>query len=316
MDVLNRNPPKRQEGSAKKWKDVETYGFKVLDKYKDYKVYGSPNIEVACNSCNQISFRSSEYLYRNGFLCPKCNDNTMSYPERLFKSLLIYLNIEHEQEYIDKRLPNRRFDFKIGNTYYEINGEQHYVDKQSNFSSLSKVSRSDKEKIDFCDKNNIKLVFINASNTSYKRLMKNYKEALNIQKDIDKEEIFKIMSNINKDKYKSDMLIINDYKEGMKIKEIINKHEIGRKALSNLLNRYDIKRERVKRRVPVICLNNLREYDSVLEASKDIGFKNSGSVNGAINRNRGSAGKDSEGNKIYWISKEEFKKIVDSNENR
>src|SRR5699024_11452521 len=78
--------------------------------------------------------------------------------------------------------------------------------------------------------------------------------------------------------YEEENNIIKDYKKGHTIESILKKYDIRKGKLSNILERNGIKRERVKRKVEVVCINNLYVYDSAKEAALSVGLKNSGAL--------------------------------------
>ena len=305
---------RKRERSHLKWSNVKTIGYEVLSKNK--KVHSNERINVKCNNCDNIGERSSSYLYDRGYNCEFCNNVSMSYGERLFKSLLDYKNIEHEQEFIHPLLPHRRFDFKIGNTFYEINGEQHYNNTKEGFSSIEEVKKSDEEKERFCKDMNFNILFINASSGKYTDLINKYKDALEIYEDIDKGKILDIFHSYNKKVYEEENNIIKDYNNGYVIVDILKKYNIGKGRLSNILERNGVKRERVKRKVEVVCVNDLVVYNSAKEAALSVGLKNSGALYASFKDLKKSAGKDKDGNKLYWIKKEDlYNKYVDNDKN-
>ena len=312
--ILSCGCLKKQERSHLKWCDVKTTGYKILDKNK--KVNSNERIKVKCNNCDDVGERNSSYLYDRGYNCDSCNNVSMSYGERLFKSLLDYKNIKHEQEFIHPLLPNRRFDFKVGDTFYEINGEQHYTNTKEGFSSIEEVKKSDKEKEEFCKDMNFNILFINVSSGKYVDLINRYKEALGIIDDIDKEELLDIFHSYNKKVYEEESNMIKDYSNGCTIEDILKKYNIGKGKLSNVLERNGVKRERVKRKVEVVCINSLVVYDSAKEAALSVGLKNSGALYASFKDSSKSAGKDKKGNKLYWIKKEDLcNKYIDNNTN-
>ena len=305
---------KNRERNHLKWKDVKTIGYEVLSKNK--KVHSKERINIKCSNCGNIGERSSSYLYERGYNCDSCNNVSMSYGERLFKSLLDYKNIEHEQEFVHPLLPHRRFDFKIGDTFYEINGEQHYNKTKEGFSSIEEVKKSDKEKEEFCKIMKFNILSINVSSGKYTDLINRYKEALSISEDINKEELLNIFHSYNRKVYEEENNIIKDYKKGHTIESILKKYDIRKGKLSNILERNGIKRERVKRKVEVVCINSLVVYDSAKEAALSVGLKNSGALYASFKDSSKSAGKDKKGNKLYWIKKEDLcNKYVDNNTN-
>ena len=301
---------------ARQWNSIEPKTFIVLEDYLNTNIFSNDKVLVECRKCKNIGERGSRYLYDRGYNCDFCDNVSMSYGERLFKSLLDYKNIKHEQEFIHPLLPNRRFDFKVGNTFYEINGEQHYTNTKEGFSSIEEVKKSDKEKEKFCKDMNFNILFINVSSGKYTDLINKYKEALSISEDINKEELLNIFHSYNRKVYEEEGNMIKDYSNGCTIEDILKKYNIGKGKLSNVLERNGIKRERVKRKVEVVCINSLVVYDSAKEAALSVGLKNSGALYASFKDSSKSAGKDKKGNKLYWIKKEDLcNKYIDNNTN-
>src|SRR5699024_6968953 len=90
----------------------------------------------------------------------------------------------------------------VGDTFYEINGEQHYTNTKEGFSSIEEVKKSDKEKEEFCKNMDFDILFINVSSGKYTDLINRYKEALSISEDINKEELLNIFHSYNRKVYK------------------------------------------------------------------------------------------------------------------
>lgn len=289
-----------------KWEDLDTVGFYVCDNYTTNKVHSNKSVDVICKNCENSNTITSRYLYKNGLNCSHCNDLTMSYGERLFKSLLDYKGIEYEQEYTHKDLPNRRFDFKTGNLFIEINGKQHYSKVEDKWNNYEKTKESDEEKYRFCKSKRYDLVFIDASVSDYNTLMRKFKEVLKLEEKIDKNKILNIFYSYNKKEKELNQDIIDSYIKGVTLKNISETYDVSIKKINNILNMNGIKRNRVKKKVAVICLNNMKEYDSIKEASKDVGLKNSGSLYASLNDRNKTAGKNEKGEKLKWIRKEDM----------
>lgn len=97
--------------------------------------------------------------------------------ELKIREILNILKISYKTEYIFKNQPNRRYDFYLPeyNTCIEFHGKQHYTYVNSwhkNFEEFEKAKNRDQEKIDFCIKNNIKLIII--PYYDYDKLNENY----------------------------------------------------------------------------------------------------------------------------------------------
>src|SRR5699024_3769413 len=125
---------------------------------------------------------------------------------------------------------------------------------------------------------NFDILFINVSSGKYTDLINRYKEALGIIDDIDKDELLDIFHSYNRKVYEDESDIIKDYNKGYTIKDILKKYRIGRKKLSKVLEKNGIKKERDKRKIEEVCVNNLTVYDSAKEAALYVGLKNSGAI--------------------------------------
>lgn len=118
--------------------------------------------EFKCQPRNHTSY---------GRGCPKCAKCNMSNGEKRIKVILDNRNINYEtQKTFDgcKNISKLRFDFYLPeyNMAIEYNGEQHYKpiayfgDKESSLERYKYINNNDKIKIEFCLKNNIKLLVI------------------------------------------------------------------------------------------------------------------------------------------------------------
>jgi len=102
-----------------------------------------------------------------------------TFGEQVIMSLLQDNNVYYLTEYHVKDI-NRRFDFYLPNGLdglskpmaIEVNGLYHYSEGYTEDSKYRHMitATSDKEKIDFCNNNNIDLVFIDGSKSSYNHL--------------------------------------------------------------------------------------------------------------------------------------------------
>ena len=120
--------------------------------------------ECQCD-CGNICYVSTNHLQTGNTKSCGCLQGH-SVGELNIKKILESYNIKFKQEYIFKELPNRRFDFAIFNDnndlveLIEFDGEQHYIEAPFFKTPLQEQQNIDKEKTDFAEKKNIKLIRI------------------------------------------------------------------------------------------------------------------------------------------------------------
>ena len=136
-----------------------------------------------CSCGNQVKKRRDQLVESSGLACPKCL-HSISSGEILITSLLKELNINFipQKSFDTCRFPNTnalaRFDFYLPdfNIIIEFNGKQHYYSNDWLSDGLEKTQYRDNYKIQWCKKNNIKLIII--PYTEQKKLNKEYLEKL------------------------------------------------------------------------------------------------------------------------------------------
>lgn len=115
-----------------------------------------------CDCGNKTIVNSTNLIQKRTQSCGCVNT---SLGEANIENCLIQNNIKYKKQYIFSDLPNRKFDFAIfdcnGNLMelIEFDGPQHY-DPKYNWYSEEQAQR-DREKDNYCNKHNIKLLRIN-----------------------------------------------------------------------------------------------------------------------------------------------------------
>ncbi|MDN6182811.1 MAG: hypothetical protein L0I92_08695 [Staphylococcus equorum] len=126
-------------------------GYEIIDLYSEYKIAekdGSVRrrdwYKVKCTNCGMYSHKRTDHMMGNKVnKCPDCasrlkqlqNINAKrSYPERVFRSYLEYMDIPFEQEKSFPFSNKKRYDFyfELNNIPYlaEVHGIQHYEESK------------------------------------------------------------------------------------------------------------------------------------------------------------------------------------------
>src|SRR5699024_5024825 len=126
-------------------------------------------------------------------------------------------------------------------------GLQHFDTKSgfSNTESLSNIQKRDRIKKEYCDKNNIKLIYVDAKKSDYDYIISSIKktELINILDVFKTDKIKKILISVNKEhKYHIEKIISlvdsgYNYKE---VTDILNKegYDISRYTVSRKYNNF------------------------------------------------------------------------------
>jgi len=123
--------------------------------YEEAKLYthGSHSkIYPVCPNCGEVRDSSMEIntIYQKRSINCKCSDGR-SYPSKFVIALLDQLNMNYEEEFapewlVDQKGCKRRFDFRVGNTIIEVDGEWHYKDNHLSGQSIDAILAIDEWK--------------------------------------------------------------------------------------------------------------------------------------------------------------------------
>lgn len=280
--------------TPKNWLYNEKHILPFLKNKEDafnYTKASESEILWKCPFCNTEKVRKIGNVVRQGYNCHVCGD-TISTPEKIALCFLDYLGIEYEYQKVFSNISNRIFDFYIPSMRIaiEINGEQHY--KNNGFYNYHKTIESDRQKEAFCKNNNINLYFINCS-------------VVNVNKEIEKLSNIKEFRNFNIDViYIKELLgkrnnnsiykdISNLYSQGNSTDYIANLYGISKGKVNNILVRLGIDlRNSGREKKKVICLNNNMIFNSIADATKFAGLKNTINICHVCNGKQKTAGKD------------------------
>lgn len=268
----------------------------ILHRFRDEK--GKKSYKCKCVDCGNIRVTPEDYLINKGFVCNVCSDK-ISYPERIFSSVLKQLNIKYEYQKMfkwskgikfecDEKSKNRIYDFYIPSlsTIIEVNGELHYKEgRWSKSRPLAYVKENDKQKRILAQNNGVdKYIVINCMESNLEYIKNNILKC-ELKEMFDLSEIDWDECGI--DASTSLMKICSDlWNNGVKsAKEIAVETGLSKptvitylKKFSKLgLNDYNPNNEmkrgakatQNKNKKPIICLDNGIIFDSVVDCVKD-----------------------------------------------
>lgn len=254
-------------------------------------------LECVCPYCGTERKNTPVNLIKRGFRCNVC-DVKLSYPEKFMATLLRMNNIKFETQKRFKDCRNKSelpFDFYIPekNLIIETHGEQHYeYRKEARYCSKSTFI-NDKIKVKYCKDNGIQLIVVDCRQSEFYYIHNSIKNSPlsflleNINENILKTEI------IESHKYKNIKEIISDYKKGVSFLQLENKYNINRKTICSLMKKAGVYAPRGGSKnngKKVICLNNLKVYDTTTEAAHDVGLKRGSNISAVCNGYRKYSG--------------------------
>lgn len=254
-------------------------------------------LDCVCPYCGTERKNTPVNLIKRGFRCNIC-DVKISYPEKFMGTLLKMNNIKFETQKRFKDCKNKSelpFDFYIPekNLIIETHGEQHYEYRKEARYCNETTLINDKIKKEYCKANNIELVVIDCRESEFYFI---YNSVL-------KSKIGFLLETIDKNTFKHSIIenykitnikeIIKEYKQEVSILQISKKHDISRARVRSLLKRageYSPRGGNRNNGKKVICLNNLKIYDTTTEAAHAVGLKQGGNVAAVCRGERRYAG--------------------------
>lgn len=281
--------------------DITTTDPWMIDYLKDknmaYKTNYSSNkkIKMICVNCKTEKTTSPNKLSYYGFSCKYCGDG-FSYPEKFMSKVLKQLGVEFKTQLSKstfKWCDKYKYDFYIPslNIIIETHGGQHYRDNTSFKKSLKEVIENDKYKEKLAKDNGIEnYIIIDCRKSESDWIKESILESkLSMIFDLDtinwdgmddfiKEEslFINIKNDINNNEINIEE-ITKKYNisrsEYYRIKnKLINKSLI-KKPTKEEIEKYRLNMLRRKHNVKVICLNNDKVYNSIVEASNLLNIK-------------------------------------------
>lgn len=155
------------EEFIQKWPELNQRNFELLD---DIFLGRNNKYHIRCKNCGREDVKWGITLIDSIVCCKYC-DNGGSKNEQLISMLLDKKNINYIREYaVTYNEHNHRFDFYLPEkqAMIEYNGQQHYkpIDFFGGEKQFKLRQNRDKEKQQFCEENNLKLIIFNYEQTS------------------------------------------------------------------------------------------------------------------------------------------------------
>lgn len=155
----NKNKMKTHEQFQKEFEKTCDGEYELLSKYSGSHSY----IKIKHLKCgNTWEQKATNWI--SGYRCPKCR---ASHGEREIRKILKDKGIRFTEQKRFEKCKNKRalpFDFYLldYNVLIEYQGEQHFRDRETfgGKNSLKQIQKNDKIKLDFCNENNIDLMYI------------------------------------------------------------------------------------------------------------------------------------------------------------
>ena len=268
-----------------------------VEEAKRLAPYHNKPIRVLCPECKtEKKITPNALSTKEDIACKNC-PSYLSFPEKVFYQYLLLRDLYYDR-HVTLNDFNREFDFidKFGNIY-EVNGEQHYKQSKSTAweNAYKKSKTSDKEKIEYCNRKNINLTFIDCRKSNFNYIINSIQNTL--EDRLEEKEIEVIKYNVAQmDKNISAML--DKYKEGCTVKELSTRYSIKEGSVYSLLKKYGIKRKPVCRKIK--CINTGELFNTIAKASDTYNIDSS-SISKACRGRQIYAGKHPvTGEKLTW----------------
>lgn len=293
------------------------------DGYITSHACNSRKLWFICPTCNHEIYKHPSEVYYHGLACPRCSDG-YSYPEKFLFEILKQLNINFETQKTFKWSPSRYYDFYLNdyNTLIEVHGMNHYKEGFVTVGgkTFEEEKANDIYKKELANENKISKYIIIDCRYSKLEWCKNsvLNSELKTLLQFNENDINWMSVGINS--LKSRKIITCDlWNNGKSIPEIADELKVARNTIReylkecskyNLCN-YDpkIAREKSKERCSkkVICLNNLKVYNSLSDVKRELGLSTSGLAKCCKGETK-NCGKLPDGTKLYWKYYEDYLK--------
>ena len=304
------------------------------DGYK-YMQCSDYQVDWKCPECGEIiKNRKISEVNKRGLNCPRCSDK-LPYPEKFVFNVLQQLNIEFTYQLSRttfKWCKDYRYDFYIPSLsiVIEAHGLQHYREGFSRIKSNKKVRNLEEEKLndkikkELAIKNGIKednYIVIDCSKSELEWIKTStINSELNNLFDLNEIDWLKCH------KFACNSLVkiacdlwSNGIHSTVKIGKIM---KLSKNTLQKYLKQgtkigwcnYDpkeiIKNNSKQNIKQVICLNNMKVFNSIISASKFANLKSSSSITSCCQRKYKYAGKDPiTGKYLHWMYYEDYEKL-------
>lgn len=281
-------------------------GFQEASKHR-HKSEAKPLL--SCKNCRFEKQMSIYNFVNRGFVCPYCSGGVL-FPERFTTALLDELGFEYETQKMFEG-KNWRFDFYIPNLnlIIEVHGGQHF---NNAWSSIQDVVANDREKRLFIKNElclNYSAVDVSISEPYYAWSMLEQSALSDYMENMDYEKVIQRCNDSIVDKNYND--VIEDYKEGVSLCELVKKYDVPCSILKYRLRKTSIYKNThssdSSKQKQVICVTTGEEFGSIQEVVRQTGIGSS-HISRCCNRKAKSAGKTPDGRKRVWKYLEDYKR--------
>lgn len=176
-------PDKRNSAGAKR-PDLLKFFVNPEDAF-NIAPYSHKIVTLKCPDCENIKTSKMDTLTVLGFKCHYCIKSSISYPNRLIRSIFQQLSNEVdflEYEWRDTWTERQRYDVyfeKDGNKYcIELQGEQHYKRGWHDKRSLEEIQEKDLFKSNMALEHGITPIVIDARKSNFQYIFSNIKESI------------------------------------------------------------------------------------------------------------------------------------------
>lgn len=292
----------------------------VNDKDKVSYTFGTTKkLLFKCKDCNH-TYQLKPSLVTPRY-CKYCRDG-VSIPEKLMLSFLTQLNIDYIYQLSKLNFEwckNYRYDFyfELNNKKYiiETHGQQHYVDRPTfnRVNHLSEIQENDLNKKNNALNNIDEYIELDCSKTDilyFENSVKNsvLSKIFNLS-DVSFEQCF--LDSLSSKKID----VCKDFSNGMNSKQLREKYSLSKTAVKEYLEfgrdagicKYNKETNRLDAmRKSVVCLNNMKVYESVDAACKKTGVSSGAITDSCKNHRELSSYKTT---LTKWMYYDEYKQI-------
>lgn len=275
--IVTETKLKRGDGCAYR-RGLRVYDGNSLYSIKKYRPYlvdieqakkvspkSGKKIIFKCPECGKHIASSPHAITDRGLSCPTCSKGT-SYPELFMLAYFEVKNINFVYQKTYKDLEHRKFDFYAeGFGIIETHGLQHY--QESSMFSYSNTAKFDREKLYYCECNNIPYIELDSRVSTFKHMRDSIRES--ILPNVEEWEIDTMTELIELNTRYPSKEIVELYESGKSSTYISDKTGIHDQVIINILRKHNvhIRDARFKSR-PIKCSTTGKTFNSAKEASE------------------------------------------------
>lgn len=280
---------------------IDNESKKFIHAHSSIKVY------FKCSKCGVISSKTKQLssVVDNGYSCEFCSDG-IDMPEKFMLCLLKSLKIEYKYNTSYQWSDGKRYDFELTKYNYilETHGIQHYEESPRG-RSLKEEKANDEYKEKLAKDKGYKYIVIDCRKTSLKWFKTNIINELATIFDLSKVEWDKLWKESQKS------FVIKAWelnKDGYKIQDIADELSLTTTTIRKYLKlgqEIDEISEYNEKKRKVICLNNMRIFNSLMEAGLSIGVTQKEMYRCCNSKNK-QLGMNEQGEILKWMYYDEY----------